>query len=95
MHVFIGFKYLHPPPLPSNHVNRRILLNEIVTKLLQTTIDPNKYETTLIITGAGGFGKTTTVISLCHYPVVKDYFTDSFVVIELGPQATDPSIKLS
>ena len=70
-------------------------MNEIATKLLQATIDPNKYETTLTITGAGGFGKTTTVISLCHYPVVKEHFTDGFVIIELGPQATDPSIKLS
>ena len=70
-------------------------MNEIATKLLQATTDPNKYETTLTITGAGGFGKTTTVTSLCHYPAVKERFTDGFVVIELGPQATDPSIKLS
>ena len=69
-------------------------MDEIATKLLQATIDPNKYETTLTITGAGGFGKTTTVISLCHYPVVNKHFTDGFVIIELGPQATDPSIKL-
>ena len=69
-------------------------MNEIASKLLQTTITPNKYETTLTITGAGGFGKTTTVISLCHYPVVKQQFTDGFVFVELGPQATDPSIKL-
>ena len=41
-----------------------MLLDEIATKLLQATIDPNKYETTLTITGAGGFGKTTTIISL-------------------------------
>ena len=70
-------------------------MKEIATKLLQATIDPNRYETTLTITGAGGFGKTTAVISLCHYPVVKEHFTDGFVVIELGPQATDASIKLS
>ena len=69
-------------------------MNEIATKLLQATIDPNKYEATLTITGVGGFGKTTTVISLCHYPVVNQHFTDGFVFIELGPQATDPSIKL-
>ena len=69
-------------------------MNEIATKLLQATIDPNEYEATLTITGAGGFGKTTTVISLCHYPVVKEYFTDGFVFIELGPQASDPAIKL-
>ena len=70
-------------------------MNEIATKLLQVTIDPNKYETSLTITGAGGFGKTSTVISLCHYPVVKEHFTDGFVIIELGPQATDASIKLN
>ena len=87
-------KYLQPPPLKANHVHREILLDEIATKLLQATIDINKYETTLTITGAGGFGKTTTAISLCHYPVVKNCFTDGFIFIELGPQAADPSKKL-
>ena len=90
----IGFQYLPPPPLPPNYVQRQILLDEIATKLLQATIDPNRYETTLTITGAGGFGKTTTVKSLCHYPVVVQHFTYGFLFIELGPQATDPSIKL-
>ena len=93
-HHYLGFKCLQPPPLPSNYVNRQILLDEIVTKLLQATNDPNKDEATLIITGAGGFGKTTTVVSLGHHPLVKEQFTDGFVFIELGPQASDPSIKL-
>ena len=62
--------------------------------MLQVAVDPNKYQTTLTITGAGGFGKTTTVISLCHYPVVNKHFTDGFLYIELGPQATDPIVKL-
>ena len=92
--MYIGFKYLKPPPLSSIHVNRKNLLNEIATKLVRTTIDPNKYETTLTITGAGGFGKTTAVKSVCHYPIVKEQFTDGFLFIELGPQATDPRIKL-
>ena len=69
-------------------------MDEIATKLLQATNDPNKYETTLTITGAGGFGKTTTVISLCYHDVIEKQFTDGFVFIELGPQAIDPSIKL-
>ena len=94
MHYLIGFKYVHPPPLPSNHVDRQILLNEIATKLLQATINPNKCEATLTLTGAGGFGKTTIVQSLCYHPLVKECFTDGFVFIELGPQATDPSIKM-
>ena len=72
-----------------------MLLDEIATKLLQATNDPYKYGTTLTITGAGGFGKTTTAISLCYHQIVKEQFTDGFVFIELGPQATDPSIKLN
>ena len=72
-----------------------MLLNEITTKLLQATNDPNKYGTTLTITGAGGFGKTTTAISLCYHYIVTEQFTNGFVFIELGPQATDPSIKLN
>ena len=32
---------------------------------------------------------------MCHYPVVKKHFTDGFVIIELGLQATDSSIKLN
>ena len=69
-------------------------MDDIANKLLKASIDPNKYETTLTITGAGGFGKTTTVISLCYHPEISKQFTDGFVFIELGPQATDPSIKL-
>ena len=97
IHIYvhcIGSKYQHPPPLPSIHVERQFLLNEIITKLLQATNDPCKYEAILTITGAGGFGKTSTVISLCHQAVVKEQFSDGFIFIELGPQATDPSIKL-
>ena len=92
---FIGIKYQQPPPLPPNYIKRQILLDEITTKLLQATNDPNKYETTLTITGAGGFGKTTTVISLCFHPFIKKKFTDGFLFIELGPQASHPNVKLS
>ena len=89
-----GLKYLQPRPLPPHHVNRQQLLDNIVGNLLQANIDPNKYGTTLAITGGGGFGKTSIVISLCHHQLVKKHFTDGFVFIELGPQATNPSVKL-
>ena len=95
MFIIIGFKYQNPPPLASNHVNRQTVLDEIVTKLLHAINDPNMCETTLTITGAGGFGKTSTVISLCHHDAVKECFTNGFLFIELGPQASDPSIKLN
>ena len=90
----IGFKYQQPRALPPNHIKRQLLLDEIATKLLQATIDPDKYGTTLAITGAGGFGKTSIVTSLCYHPLIKKQFTDGFVFIELGQQAPDPSVKL-
>ena len=70
------------------------MLDEIATKLLQATTDPNYYGTTLTVTGVGGFGKTTVITSLCHHPPIKEKFSDGFVFITLGPQASDPSIKL-
>ena len=69
-------------------------MDEIAAKLLQVNNDPSKHETTITITGAGGFGKTTTVISLCYHPIVHNQFTDGFLFVELGPQATDASVKL-
>jgi len=65
----------------------------MVSKLLQSTIDPDSFGTT--VTGAGGFGKTFIATALCHHPVTKEEFKDGIVFIELGPQATDPSMKLS
>ena len=70
-------------------------MNEMVSLLCQSTIDPNSYGTSLSITGPGGFGKTCIVTALCHHPEIKDKFTDGIVFIELGPKATDPSMKLS
>ena len=69
-------------------------MKEIVMKLLQVTNDPKNFETTLTITGAGGFGKTTIVTSLCYHHMIKETFTDGFLFIELGQQAPDPIIKL-
>jgi len=90
-----GIKCPPPPPLPPNYVHRQRLLEEMVRKLCQSTIHPNSYGTSLTVTGAGGFGKTSLVTALCHHPIVKEQFADGIVFIELGPQATDPSMKLS
>ena len=91
----IGIECPPPPPLPPNYVCRQQLLDEMVSKLCQSTMDPNSYGTSLTVTGAGGFGKTSVAIAFCHCPEVKEQFTDGVVFIELGPQATDPSMKLS
>ena len=96
MHLIsnLEFKYQKPPPLPHNYIDRCSLVNDIATKLLQGPNDGNTYKATLTITGPGGFGKTTTAKLLCYHPDVKKHFTDGFIFIELGPQPTDPNIKL-
>ena len=67
----------------------------MVTKLCQSTVEPSSYKTSLSVIGPGGFGKTSIVTALCHNPLVKEQFPDGMVFIELGPQAIDPSMKLS
>ncbi|XP_065895734.1 uncharacterized protein [Dysidea avara] len=67
----------------------------MVSKLLQSTVDPNSYGTSLTVTGACGFGKISIVTGLCNHPVIKEHFADGIVFIELGRQATDPSTNLS
>ena len=74
---------------------RQHIVDEMVSKLCQSTVDPDSYGTSLTVTGAGGYGKTSLVTALCHHPVIKDKFRDGVVFIELGPLATDPSMKLS
>ena len=63
--------------------------------MCQSAIGHNSYEISLTVTGAGGFGKTSIVTALCHHPLAVENFPDGFVFVELGPQATDPSMKLS
>ena len=66
------------------------LLDKMAAKLTRATLDPNSFGTSLAVTGAGGFGKTTLAKTLCHHKGVQDQFTDGFVFVELGPQAVDP-----
>ena len=91
---YVDFKYLRPPPLPPIHVNRQLLLDEIVSKVIKAKVEHGTFEATLTIVGAGGFGKTTIVTSLCYHCKIKEHFTDGFLFIELGQQANDPIIKL-
>ena len=65
-----------------------------MTKLCESTNDSSTCETNLTISGIGGFGKTTLVVSMCYHPKIKEMFSDGFLFVELGPQATDPYIKL-
>jgi len=59
-----------------------------------STIYTNSYGISVTITGAGGFGKTSIATALCYHRLVEEKFKDGFLFVELGPQATDPSMKL-
>ena len=48
----------------------------------------------LLITGAGGFGKTTLTIALCYHELIKDKFSNHILFISLGPQADSPTAIL-
>ena len=73
---------------------RQKLMDTIVAKVLETTSNLDTCKNVIAITGVGGFGKSTIVVALCHHPLVQKKFTNGFLFIELGPQATDPKIKL-
>jgi len=93
--INLGFQYRHPPPLPPYYVGREELLNEMANKLCEAIVPEPSYGVTVTLTGVGGFGKTTIVTALCHYPTVQQQFIDGFLFVELGPQSIDPMVKLA
>jgi len=50
---------------------------------------------TVILSGAGGFGKSTMALDLCHHYHRNDSFKNGIIFIDLGPQCCDPKILLS
>ena len=58
-------------------------------------MNQNAQSKVIAVTGVGGFGKTTIVVTLCHDCRVEKKFTDGVLFIELGPQAPDPKVKLN
>ncbi|XP_065894736.1 uncharacterized protein [Dysidea avara] len=87
------FKYQPPPSRPHHHIRRQYLFDKIARIICSNSesILPGKKGVSVILTGAGGFGKTTVALDLCHHPDVKDFFPNGIIFIELGPQPCDPS----
>ena len=82
------------PPLPPHYVCRQQLLDEMATKLCEPSLGTDDHRTSLTITGAEGFGKTSMVIALCHHPRVVEQFMDGFVIADLGQHHNNSNLVL-
>ena len=79
--------------MPQHYISREQILEKMVAKLYYT--DAGQQNITLTVTGIGGNGKTTLVTALCYHPSVNKKFNDHILFISLGPQASDPTVKLT
>jgi hypothetical protein len=71
--------------LPKGYIPRPKAFDEIKHLLLNQQGQPTTAITTAL-RGAGGFGKTTLALALCHDPDVQEAFPDGILWVELGEQ---------
>ena len=93
-HFFIGLVYLKPPAKPPVLIDRKILLDRLATAAIMSSLNPDNCNLTVLVTGAGGFGKTTLITAVCYHKMITEHFTDGFLFIEIGPQPVDPASQL-
>lgn len=87
-------KFQQPPVLPPNYIKRHKLLEELVSAVMTTELEPNRFGATITIKGVGGFGKSVLAKALCHHDKIKAKFSSGFVFVELGPKSFDPVVEL-
>ena len=90
----IGLESFKPPTKPSVLIDRKELLDKLATAVVTSSLDPDSCNPSVIVTGAGGFGKTTLITAVCYHKKVAEHFTDGFLFIEIGPQPIDPASQL-
>ena len=83
-----------PPSIPQYYVRRAVLEKELSHAVLNSDHDKAEAVVTVTVYGDAGFGKSTLVKAFCHSEDAKRYFTSGFVLIELGPNASNPLYKL-
>ena len=88
---FSVFRYQSPPSVPEYHIRRHYLFDKIAKAVCSGSFVPGEECTTVTLVGAGGFGKTTMALYICHHRDVKDVFTNGIIFIELGPEPCDPT----
>ena len=90
----IGLVCFKPPTKPPVLIDRKELLDNLATAVVRSRLNPNTCNPSVIVTGAGGFGKTTLIKAVCYHKIVTEHFTDGFLFIEIGPQPIDPASQL-
>ncbi len=73
------------PDLPSHFVERPREFGELVSRVLDKDRQ-NPVAITTALKGAGGFGKTTLALALCHDEDVQAAFDDGILWVTLGEQ---------
>jgi tetratricopeptide (TPR) repeat protein len=70
------------PPLPSHHVPRE----EVLDDLREMLLSEERQGAVTALRGMGGVGKTTLAIALCHDEAVREAFRDGILWADLGPE---------
>lgn len=73
------------PPLPSCHVDRRDLYEEVCDHLLSATDIDGALQITAMH-GLGGVGKSTLAAAVAHSPIIKQRFPDGVIWLRVGPE---------
>lgn len=73
---------LKPPPDPCDHVRREDRLAEIKTALLDTRREAKA--TTVVLSGAGGFGKSTLAVDIVNDAEIQDACYDGILWAQLS-----------
>jgi WD40 repeat protein len=76
------------PELPAGYVARP----REMARLREQTLAPphgDPVPGTILLTGAGGFGKSTLAAALCHDPTIREAFDDGILWVTLGEQQPD------
>jgi WD40 repeat protein len=83
------------PDLPPSIVQRPVQFDELL-KLLIDPVRERPLAVTAALEGAGGFGKTTLALSLCHDPRIIEAFDDGVLWTSLGqkPRLLDELTRL-
>ena len=84
-----------PPSIPQYYVKRPVLEKQLTNAVLHSgESEAGLAAVTVTINGDSGFGKSTLAKAFCHSEDAKRYFTNGFILIELGPSVPNPLSKL-